>query len=787
MAPLDRKLLRDLWRLRGQVIAIAFIVASGVGVLIMSLSSHEALEETAAAYYERYRFAQVFAEVKRAPLSLEAAMAKLPGVQVVETRISQFAVVDIGGFAEPIIARLVSIPERGQPLLNRLALRSGRWIAPGRVDEIIVSEPFAEAHGLKPGDTLQAVLKGNKRTLTVVGTALSPEFVYTIGPGALMPDDLRFGVFWMGRDALEAAYDLEDAFNEVVLSLLRGSEPALVIDRLDRLLETYGGVGAYARKDQISHWFLANELEQLRSMSQILPTVFLAVAGFLTNMVLARLIAIERTEIGLLKAFGYSSAAVGWHYAKMVAAMAGLGILLGWAIGYLLGQITTELYADQFRFPFLLFRPGPSSFAIGAVVSLAAALIGAASAVGSATRLAPAEAMRPPAPPSFSKGALSDSRLGRFLDQPSRMIARQLLRWPLRSFLTAAGIAMAVAVLVSSLQWFDSIDEMAEVHFFQAQRQDVTVGLVDPKDDRVRRELAALPGVRSVEAQRIVTVNLRSGHRLHRGSLNGVSSDARLQPIYDSAGRALPVPAGGLVLAEKLAEKLDVAPGERVWVEVLEGRRPHVEVPVVALFDTYLGMPAYMELSALNRLLLEPDRVEFLDLLVDETQQGTLFAELKDLPEVSAVMLRRAAVDTFYETLARTLLIFVSFFAAFACMLAFGVAYNMARVALSERGRELATLRVLGFSRWEISYILLGEVTLTVLIGLPLGCLAGFALAWLITSSFETELYRLPLVIDADTYGLAVVVVLISTIVSGLLVRDRLDKLDLIAVLKTRE
>lgn len=787
MTALDRKLRRDIWRLRGQVIAIALIVASGVGVLIMSLSSLEALRETAEAYYERYRFAQVFAEVKRAPRSLERKIAALPGIQAVETRIAEFAVVDVEGFREPIIGQFVSVPERGQPVLNRLALRSGRWIAPDRVDEVIIGEPFAEAHGLVPGDTLQAVLRGNKRTLTVVGTALSPEFVYAIGPGALMPDEERFGIFWMGRDALAAAYDLEDSFNNVALSLLRGTDPAAVLDRLDHLLEDYGGVGAYARKDQVSNWFIMNELEQLRSMSRILPTVFLAVAGFLTNIVLARLIAIERSEIGLIKAFGYSNLAVGWHYAKLAMVMAGLGVLLGWAIGYGLGQINTQVYADQFRFPFLLFRPGPSSFAIAAAVSLVAALIGAASAVRSAVTLSPAEAMRPPAPPVFQRGALSESRAGRFLDQPSRMIFRQILRWPLRAFLTASGIAMAVAVLISTLQWFDSIDHMAEVNFFQSQHQDATIGLVEAEHQSVMREFANLPGVLAIEPQRIVTAVFRSGTRRHRGSINGIERNAQLQPIYDSAGRVVPVPQSGLVISNMLAEKLDVEPGDKLWVEILEGRRPTLQIQVTALFDTFLGMPAYMEIEALNRHLLEPRRAQFFDILIDEAEQDALFVELKELPEVSAVMLRRAAVETFHDTLARTLMIFVSFFAAFACALAFGVVYNTARIALSERGRELATLRVLGFSRWEISYILLGEVALTVCIGLPLGCLAGFGLTWLITSGFETELFRVPLVIEPATFGLAILLVLLAAVVSGLLVRDRLDSLDLIAVLKTRE
>lgn len=787
MTPLNRKLVRDLWRLRGQVIAIALIVASGVGVLIMSLSSLEALDETANAYYERYRFAQVFAEVKRAPRSLEKKIAALPGVEAVDTRIAQFAVVDIAGFGEPVIAQLVSVPERGQPTLNQLVLRSGRWVTPGRVDEVIVSEPFAEAHGFTPGDKIKAVLKGNKRTLTIVGTALSPEFVYSIGPGALMPDDLRFGVFWMGRDALAAAYDLEDSFNGLAISLLRGVEPKGVIERLDNLLEKYGGVGAYARKDQISNWFLTNELEQLRSMSTIMPTIFLAVAGFLTNMVLARLIAIERTEIGLLKAFGYSNLAVGWHYAKMVMAMTGLGILIGWGIGYGLGQWSTHIYADQFRFPFLLFRPGPASFTIAAVVSMTAALIGAAGAVRSSVALSPAEAMRPPAPPAFHKGGLVDSALAVLLDQPSRMILRQIIRWPLRAFLTASGIALSVAVLISSLQWLDSIDHMAETHFFQAQHQDIMVGLVEAEQESVVHEFANLPGVLAVESKRIVTAVFHSGTRLHRGSLNGIEPDARLQPIYDNSGRVVPVPPGGLVLSTKLAEKLNVGPGDKVRVEILEGRRPTLELTVASLFETYIGMPAYMDKAALNRLLLEPRRVEFLDLLVDEREQAELFAELKELPSIAAVMLRRAAVDEFHETLAKTLLVYVSFFVAFSCTLAFGVVYNTARIALSERGRELATLRVLGFSRWEISYILLGEVGLTVLFGLPLGCLAGLGLAWLMTTAFESELYRIPMIIEPSTYGMGVLIVLLAAVVSGFLVRERLDKLDLISVLKTRE
>lgn len=788
MGALDRKLIRDLWRLRGQVLAIALVIASGVAVLVMSFSSIEALENTGTAYYERYRFAEVFAGVERAPEKIAKRVADIPGVQNVETRIAKFATLDIAGFEEPVIGQLISIPERGQPLLNRLALRTGRLISPGRPDEVVISEPFANEHGLAPGDQLQALMNGTKRTLDIVGIALSPEYVYSIGPGQLLPDEKRFGILWMSRAALEAAFDLDGAFNDVSLTLLRGASTDDVISRLDTLLDRYGGIGAFARADQVSNFFLMNEIEQLRSIVSILPAIFLAVAAFLTNIVIARLIAIERAEIGLMKAFGYSNFDVGWHYAKMVIVMAGIGIVIGWAAGAWLGRFNTEFYAEElFRFPFLLFRPSPVVFVLSGVISMGAALLGMVGAVRRAVILPPAEAMRPPSPPLYRKTRLRSEWVARWLDQPTRIILRQVLRWPVRSLLTTAGVGLSLAVLVTSLQWIDSIDRIVEVYFLQAQRQDVTVGLVEAQSGAVVAEFERLPGVMAVEPERAVAVKFRAGVRTHRGAIQGVVSQPSLSLVFDTEGGALRVPPDGLVLSTELAKKLGVGRGDIVEAQVLEGRRPKLNLPVVDLFETYIGTPAYMNLAALNRALKEGPHVELLHLLVDQTAEPALFAELKDLPDVSAVTQKRAAIDKFHQTLAETLLIQVSFFIAFGCTLAFGVVYNSMRIALSERSREFATLRVLGFGRAEISYILIGEAALLIFVGLPLGCLAGYTLAWLITSEFGNELFRVPLVVTASTFGYAVLIGLVASTVSALLVRRRLDRLDLISVLKTRE
>ena len=787
MTPLNRKLVRDLWRLRGQVLAIALVMASGIAVMAMSLTSMEALTETAIAYYERYRFGDVFGAVERAPEHLTERISKWPGVRAVDTRVVRSAILDMKGFDEPVIGHLVSVPERHPPSLNQLAFRSGRLPRAGHPDEAVLSEPFAEAHGLTIGGTFRAVLNGNWRELTVVGIALSPEFVYTIGPGALMPDDKRFGIVWLGEEAMQAAFDLNGAFNTISLSLLRGTDPNLVISRLDELLGRYGGVGAYARADQLSNWFLMNEIRQLESLAAILPTIFLAVAAFLTNMVLARLIAMERSEIGLLKAFGYTNRDIGWHYVKFVVGVAGVGIALGWIGGYYFGLLNTRLYADFYRFPFLLFDPGPRAFVIAALASLLAALAGTLSAVRAGVKIAPAEAMRPPSPPMFRRTRWGRGRLFGALDQPTRILLRQVGRWPVRSGLTSLGTALAVAVLVSSLQWIDSINHLVDVYFNQAQGQDMTIGFATAKSSDVARELARMPCVRTVEPMRVVPAKMRFGAREERESLQGLPAVQELSHVYDAAGRNLTLPPDGLVISTQLAEMLDVRPGNSITVEVLEGRRPTFEVPVVATFETYIGSPAYMDIRALNRLMHERETVNSVHLRLDANQHARFYRDLKQVPQVSAVTLKEAAVATFHQTLAQTLYIFVGFFVVFACTLAFGVSYNAARISLSERGRELATLRVLGFTRREISYILLGEIGILALVALPVGCLLGYGLGAIILTAFKTELYRIPMAIQPSTLGKAVLIILAATLASAFLVRRRLDHLDLIAVLKTRE
>jgi putative ABC transport system permease protein len=787
MGTLNRKLRRDLWRIRGQSLAIILVIAAGVALFVMSLGTMRSLETTRDAYYERYRFADVFAHAKRVPESLAGRISRLPGVKWAETRVIVNANLDVAGMEEPAIGRIVSLPDNGILQLNGVVIRDGRNISAANPDEVLISVAFAGAHDLGPGDHLLATLNGHRRQLLITGTALSPEFVYTIAPGGLMPDDRHFGILWMGRSALAGTFDLEDAFNSVSLSLLPSADEREVIEQLDHLLEPYGGTGAFGRSEHVSDQFLANEMVQLRTMGRVAPAIFLAVAAFLLNIVVARLVATEREQIGLLKAFGYSDLAVGWHYMKMVLAIAAIGTLLGFGFGTWLGRGMTVLYTQFFQFPFLFYEAPIETYVVGGIVTMLAAALGVTNAVGRAVRLAPAVAMQAAPPPVYHRTLLDRAGPSALFGQSTRMILRHVARWPLRAGLTVVGIAMSAAIIVSTFFSVDAMDFMLDVTFNQTQRQDATITFFEPVPLAVGEEIARLPGVLDAEPFRALAVRFRLGPRERRLGIMGILPDADLSRLVDRDLEPVSLPREGLVLSSKLAEILGARRGDLVHIEIMEGRRLARTARVSAIVEEYMGVTAYMDLRALNRLAGEGPTASGVNVLIDPAHAAALFRALKDAPVVATTTLQSAAIEMFEATMQESLLIMTFALAIFGGLIAFGVVYNSARISLSERGRELASLRVLGFTRGEVSYILLGEFGLLIIVALPLGCVIGYGLAWLLAQSLDTELFRIPLIVDRATYGFAISVVLVSAALSGWMVRRRIARLDLVAVLKTRE
>ncbi len=703
MRSLDRKLVRDLWHMRGQVLAIILVVACGVAAFVSMRNIYRSLRGTQAAYYNDYRFADVFVSVKRAPEWVAERIGEIPGVATIQTRVVATVTLDVPGLAEPATGRLISIPERQSPMLNDLHLVQGRYIEAAHRDEVIVSAAFAEKNGFHPGDEISAIINGHWTRLRIVGVALSPEFVYEIPPGDMFPDSRRFGVMWMNRHALSAAFNLEGAFNDVAISLMQGAREEEVIRRLDSLLEPWGGLGAYGRDDQISNHFVSNEIAELQITSTVIPAIFLTVTAFLIHLVLSRLVNTQRDQIAVLKAFGYDNRAIGAHYLKLSLGAVSGGVMLGGIAGWYFGFNLTAMYADFFRFPVLRYEMDPWLIGTAMLISFGASSLGAMRAVRRAIALPPAEAMRPESPARFRPGFVERLGFQRLLPLSLRIIIRNLERNPIKALLNALVIAVSVSLLV------------------------------------------------------------------------------------DANFRVFKLPPEGLAMTVTLAKSLGVKPGDEITVEALEGTRPVRKVAVVGVVDEVLGLSVYMNRRALNRLMNEAEVISGLRLMVDEKSFPALYAQIKRTPAVSGVMLSGVTLQNFNETLARTMGTSTAIIIGFACIIVFGMVYNGARIALSERGRELASLRVLGFTKAEIGVMLLGEQAILTALAIPIGWATGYLLCFLIVSAIDTELMRLPLVVTGKTMATALLITALAAVLSGLLVQWRLRRLDLVEVLKTRE
>ena len=787
MSALDHKLLRDLWRIKGQAGAIALVVAVGVLLLVMMSGMISSLEETRRTYYERYRLADVFAPVVRAPQKVLDRIAEIPGVDAVEGRIQGKALVEVAGQAIPVRAQVVSLPPWREARLNGVYLANGRMPQPGRTEEVLLLKSFAQAHGLTLGDRLSATMHGARRQFRIVGIAQAPEFLFTIAPGEVVPDNARFAVLWMNQDALEAAFDLKGAFNEVLLSLERGARPEPVLAAVDSVLDRFGGLGAYALADQFSNRFLSEEIRGLRTTSAAVPPIFMAVAAFLLYIVVSRMVQAEREQIGLIKAFGYTDWEVSLHYFKLVVSIALFGAALGSAGGVWAGRALAGVYQSIYHFPFLVFRVEPSSFVSGVSVSVLAAVAGGLLVLRKVFALTPAVAMRPPAPADFSRSGALNARLKRWLDQPSRMVLRRVLRNPGRIVGAVIGISAGMGLSSAQMSVMSGFNDALDQTFAVIDRSDVSVTFFEQMPEKTVFALRQLPGVIEVEPTRAVGAVLRHATQSYRGGVTGLVPGARLSRAVDADQADISMPDSGIVLARALADILKVGPGDSVTVEVLEGRRPVLEVPVARIADTLLGAPAFMKLDVLNKAMNEPGRISGAYLRVDSEQYPALFAALRDVPSVAGVTRKsdaRAALKKLMDTGAGTMRFIM---AAIAGVITFGIVYNSARISFGEQARDLASLRVMGFTRGEAAFILLGELAIVVILAVPLGVAIGYGLSFLVAAGFSTDLYQIPTTFRPTAYGWAGVAVVVATVLSGWLVKREINKVDLVATLKTRE
>ncbi|OSZ73987.1 ABC transporter permease [Hydrogenophaga sp. IBVHS1] len=789
MKAIHIKLWRDLRRLRAQVATIAIVVAIGVAGFVGMFSVHESLQGSRDDFYRDNRLADVFASVKRAPVHLHDRLTAIQGVAEVRLDVVFDAQIALPDADAPVTGRFIGLDlarvHAHRQGLNALTLRSGRWPERGRELEAVVSDRFAVARNLKPGDRIDAILNGQLERVHLVGTAISPEYVFASRGGA--PDDMSFGIWWIDSERMLQVFDMQGAFNQVALRLDAGARESAVIEAADRLLDAYGTLGAVGRDKQLSAKIVSDELAQLKVMGTVLPAIFLAVAMFILNVVVSRQVATQRGQIAALKALGYGDGAIAWHYIQLALVIAGLGVLAGLALSVWIGQLMLGLYDEVFRFNRLAYVTTPWLVAVAATIAAAAAALGTWTAIRAVVRLRPAQAMQPPAPPRYRRTLLERLGFGRRVSAGTLMVIRDFERRPWRAAFTVTGIAMAVALQISGAFWLDAIAHIVDVQFRQVQQGDVLLNFHKPVPLSVVRDLQGLPGVLDAEPYRSEPVRVRLHGQTEDAQLVGLEATAQLLRVVDETRGHVALPAQGLVMSSLLARAIGARVGDRVRLEFRLWNQTQADVTVVDIVHTMMGKQAFMRLDTMNALARDGEGVAEAALQVDPLAKPAFWEAIKRAPVINAVFDKAGSMASFNETTSRNMGVFSGILTLFAIAMAVGIVYNAARITLSERAWELASLRVLGMTRAEVSVLLLAQLGAELLLALPLGALTGWALASLLMRLMSSDNIDFPVVIEPSTYASAALIVLAAGLASAFLVRRQIDRLDLIAVLKVRE
>ncbi|PIQ23586.1 hypothetical protein COW36_14065 [bacterium (Candidatus Blackallbacteria) CG17_big_fil_post_rev_8_21_14_2_50_48_46] len=790
MPVLYHKLRRDLWQSKGQVAAVTAVITCGIAIFVAFFACYRNLVLTRDSYYASYRFHDFSIQLEKAPLSAVFKLADLAGVRAVRGRIVKDVNLTVAGQNETKIARITSFPLRHERVIDGLHLMNGRYFSASGIDECLVNDRFLTANQLKPGDRITVNVNGRRQSLKIVGAAQSPEYVYTIrNAQEMLPNPRKFAIVWVQEAWAESHLDMKGAVNEIVGEVFEPSRLKLLLDKAEDLLKPYGVYAKIQRKDQLSNWYLQSELEGLKVSSSVTPTIFLIIAALILVILLTRMVRREQMQIGLLKAYGYTNFEVAMHYVRFAGLVGLIGGLLGYVLGQWMGRGMITIYVDYFSFPILKYQFYPDLFLRAQAISIACGLLSALTVVRGVVKISPAIAMRDSPPRSAKRMFLEYfPRLWQRLSFTNKMIFRNMARYPMRSGFTVLGVMLSTAIVIMGYFSSDAMGFLIHHQFELVQREDIRLTLYLERGKEALFEAQRLPHVRRAEPLLLYPFELRQGWKRKEMLITGLPETHRLFRLLDAQAQPVELGKKGLTLMDIEANRLGLKVGDTVTLKPLFGRVTREKKVVVEKIVTqFLGAGAYMQLETLSHLLGEAYALNALLLQIDPGSQAEVSAKIKDLPAVAAVEIKSDSLDNFNKTMGESMGISNFFLTLFAGIIAVAVIYNSTAINITERSREMASLRVLGYTTQEVGRIVFNENLFLSLFGLLLGLPVGTWMCMAITQAYVTDVYRFPFYLSNKTYWISALTILGYVLVSNWLSRKRIASLDMVEALKSRE
>ncbi|MCB9854041.1 MAG: ABC transporter permease [Phycisphaerales bacterium] len=792
MKPLNRKLLRELKSNAGALFAVVIIMAFGAGSYVGMGASQRALETSQSAYYSAYRFADFWVDLKKAPLTEIEKLGKTPGIESIQTRVVFDVILDLPEQARPVNARLISIPaHQDGTTLNGIYVLRGSGFSPDRDEEVIVTEAFAKAHGLNPGDRIHLILNRRREAFTVVGTCLSPEYVYMVrGAGDLLPDPDHFGVLFVKERYARDVLDFQDACNNVVgrFANVSPSRQQAVLDDIERRLEPYGVFSAILRDRQASNRFLSDEIKGLRVSAVVTPVIFLGVAAMALSVLLRRLVERQRVTIGTLKAIGYSNGTLFRHFVVFGMIVGVIGGLAGCLVGIGMRQAFIRVYQDFYHFPRYIIETHPDLMLQAIAISLVFAVLGALRGARRVLRLQPAESMRAKPPEKGTAILLERWRsLWRRLDFRTHLAMRDVFRNKGRTISGVASAAISCSILIMTFCMFDAMQFMVAFQFEYTNRGNATIGMRDARDAGALFECRNMPGVIYAEPTFSVVCDMRYGQFSRRQPIVGLDRPHLLTVPRDADLEPISIPGDGLVLSKKLASILHVSAGDSLELTPVRGRPEPRSAFVAGIVDSFIGLDCYASITYLSEVVDEPASVNGIQTLIDEHARPAFFAAIKELPNAQGLNLNRDAQKSIEGTFVKSMRFSLGIMILFAGVIGCGSLINLATVEIGDRTREISTMRVLGYQPREIAGVYLRQNAILFGLGLLLAVPIGYGMVVLMARAYDTELFRMPTIFRWQAIGWSLLISAIFVVIAQFAVLRKIQKLDWLEGVKVKE
>ncbi|OGV19196.1 MAG: hypothetical protein A2X47_01920 [Lentisphaerae bacterium GWF2_38_69] len=765
------------------LLAVVAIVAVGVGCFSGMVSVYKNLYNARESYFSKCRMADFWIELKKLPIVELEQIEKIDGISELYSRINKEIIVDLEDVKTPISGRVISLPSVPTPVINNIILKRGSYFSDSKLEEVIVSEKFSQKRNILPGTYINLIMDGIQKKLYVVGTAISSEYMFYTPPGRMAPDDDNYGVFWIKKEFADNVFNFSGACNEIVgiLSPDGKKNARLVTDIIkNKLDKNYGVFLKTLHNEQESCLMMNSELQQLRIVAVLMPLIFLCVAVFVLNIQMMRTAEHQRTVIGTLKALGVSLNSISMHFIKLGIIIGLSGGIIGSCLGYFIAEGFTEMYRDLYTFPSIENGFYPELITFSILLAIFFSVLGTLRGIRRMALLSPAEAMRPGPPESCTSIALEKYKFfWSKLDFRWQMVLRSFFRNKRRTMIGIATSALGSVILLLSLGFKDSLNYLVRFQFEKVLTADCTISFRDNLNEGALREASRLPGTTYAEPGLDVPGFFYFEGSEKRGSIIGVKPDSILLKPRDSKGEKLKIPPVGLLMNNRLAEILGVKEGDTVLFKPIKGERKSLEIPIMALSESSVGMPVYADYEYINKLIGEISVLTSVRLKEAQTdkQKDKFYRELKKYPELSSyinlpeerVKLKRDFISKMDNVVYGMIL--------FAGILFFGSILNSAMISTAERTREIAAFRVIGYHSEEVGAIFLREILIINSIGTLLGLPLGYLLLMFMADAFQNEIFSIPLNVYFPTWFYVIGLALTFMLTAYFFVKITIDKL----------